>query len=197
MSNVISFRKAAFGKVRIYRRLWSYKQMRLLFEMDKKNYGGCVRAFTRNSARSIIIRNGKIAMIHSLKYDYYKFPGGGIEPGESDIDVLIRETAEEAGLTVVPDTIREYGYVHRIQKSTVEEDEFFIQDNYYYLCDVEEGVRPQKLDDYESEEHFTLEYVKPETAILSNRTKDHGPKDPVMLEREARVLEMLLSEGLI
>jgi len=197
MSNVISFRKAAFGKVRIYRRLWSYKQMRLLFEMDKKNYGGCVRSFTRNSARSIIIRNGKIAMIHSLKYDYYKFPGGGIEPGESDIDVLIRETAEEAGLTVVPDTIREYGYVHRIQKSTVEEDEYFIQDNYYYLCDVEEGVRPQKLDSYESEEHFTLEYVKPETAILSNRTKDHGPKDPVMLEREARVLEMLLSEGLI
>ena len=197
MSNVISFRKAAFGKVRISRRLWSYKQMRLLFEMDKKNYGGCVRSFTRNSARSIIIRNGKIAMIHSLKYDYYKFPGGGIEPGESDIDVLIRETAEEAGLTVVPDTIREYGYVHRIQKSTVEEDEYFIQDNYYYLCEVEEGVRPQKLDSYESEEHFTLEYVKPETAILSNRTKDHGPKDPVMLEREARVLEMLLSEGLI
>ena len=197
MSNVISFRKAAFGKVRIYRRLWSYKQMRLLFEMDKKNYGGCVRSFTRNSARSIIIRNGKIAMIHSLKYDYYKFPGGGIEPGESNVDALIRETAEEAGLTVVPDTIREYGYVHRIQKSTVEEDEYFIQDNYYYLCDVEEGVRPQKLDSYESEEHFTLEYVKPETAILSNRTKDHGPKDPVMLEREARVLEMLLSEGLI
>ena len=173
------------------------RQMRLLFEMDKKDYGGCAHSFTRDSARSIIIRNGKIAMIHSLKYDYYKFPGGGIEPGESDIDVLIRETAEEAGLTVVPDTIREYGYVHRIQKSTVEEDEYFIQDNYYYLCDVEEGVRPQKLDSYESEEHFTLEYVKPETAILSNRTKDHGPKDPVMLEREARVLEMLLSEGLI
>ena len=171
--------------------------MRLLFEMDKKDYGGCTRSFTRDSARSIIIRNGKIAMVHSLKYDYYKFPGGGIEPGESEVDALIRETAEEAGLTVVPDSIREYGYVHRIQKSTVEKDECFIQDNYYYLCDVEEDVRPQKLDGYESEEYFTLEYVRPENAILSNRTKDHGPKDPVMLEREARVLEMLLSEGLI
>ena len=171
--------------------------MRLLFEMDKKDYGGCTRSFTRDSARSIIIRNGKIAMIHSLKYDYYKFPGGGIEPGESAADALIRETAEEAGLTVISDSIREYGYVHRIQKSTVEEDEYFVQDNYYYLCDAEEGVRPQKLDDYESDEHFTLKYVKPETAILSNRIKDHGPKDPVMLEREVRVLEMLLSEGLI
>ena len=171
--------------------------MRLLFEMDKKDYGGCTHAFTRDSARSIIIRNGKIAMIHSLKYDYYKFPGGGIEPGESAADALIRETAEEAGLTVISDSIREYGYVHRIQKSTVEEDEYFVQDNYYYLCDAEESVRPQKLDDYESDEHFTLEFVIPETAILSNRTKDHGPKDPVMLEREARVLEMLLSEGMI
>lgn len=171
--------------------------MRLLFEMDKKDYGGCARSFTRDSARSIIIRNGKIAMIHSLKYDYYKFPGGGIEPGESNIDALIRETDEETGLTVIPDSIQEYGYVHRIQKSKVVEDECFIQDNYYYLCDVDEGIRPQRLDDYESDELFTLEYVMPEAAILSNRTKDHGPKDPVMLEREARILEMLLSDGLI
>ena len=171
--------------------------MRRLFELDKKDYGGCTHTFTRDSARSIIIRNGKVAMIHSLKYDYYKFPGGGIEPGESVADAVIRETAEEAGLTVIPDSIREYGYVHRIQKSLVEDDECFVQDNYYFLCDVEEGVRPQKLDGYESDEHFTLEYVKPETAMLRNRTKDHGPKDSLMLEREARILEMLLSEGLI
>ena len=171
--------------------------MRLLFEIDKKDYGGCTHTFARDSARSIIIKNGKIAMIHSLKYDYYKFPGGGIEPGESATDALIRETAEEAGLTVIPDSIRDYGCVHRIQTSTAKEDEYFVQDNYYFLCDVEEGIKQQKLDGYESDEHFTLKYVKPETAILSNRTKDHGPKDPVMLEREARVLEILLSEGLI
>ena len=64
-------------------------------------------------------------MIHSLKYDYYKFPGGGIElksgcpnqhrgdkfpgggiePGESAVNALMRETVEEAGLTVIPDCI--------------------------------------------------------------------------------------------
>ena len=137
--------------------------MRLLFEMDKKDYDGCTHSFMRDSARSIIIRTGRIAMIHSLKYDYYKFPGGGIEPGESVVDAMIRETAEEAGLTVIPDSIREYGYVHRIQKSTVKPDECFVQDNYYYLCDVEDGVRLQKLDGYESDERFTLEYVMPET----------------------------------
>ena len=55
--------------------------MRLLFEIDKKDYGECTRSFTRDSARSIIIMGGRIAMIHSRKYDYYKFPGGGIENG--------------------------------------------------------------------------------------------------------------------
>ena len=40
-----------------------------------------------------------------------------------------------------------------------------MQDNYYYLCDVEEDVQPQILDDYEQEELFTLEFVQPETAI--------------------------------
>lgn len=93
--------------------------MRLLFTMDKKDYDKCTKEFIRNSARGIIIENNKVAMIHSLKYDYYKFPGGGIEKGESIIDALIRETEEEAGLEVIKDTIREYGYVHRIQKATM------------------------------------------------------------------------------
>ena len=66
--------------------------MRLLFEMDKKDYGECTHSFIRDSARAIIIKSGKIAMVHSLKYDYFKFPGGGIEKGEEPIDALIRET---------------------------------------------------------------------------------------------------------
>ena len=91
--------------------------MRLLFEIDKKDYDHCTHYFVRNSARAIVICNGNIAMVHSLQYDYYKFPGGGIEKGEFPIDALIREAMEEAGLVLLPETIKEYGYVHRIHKS--------------------------------------------------------------------------------
>ncbi|MBY5034417.1 hypothetical protein K6V78_04985 [Streptococcus gallolyticus] len=42
--------------------------MRLLFEMDKKDYQDCTRTYVRNSARSIIISDGKVAMVHSAKY---------------------------------------------------------------------------------------------------------------------------------
>lgn len=52
--------------------------MRTLFEMDKKNYDSSGKVFYRPSVRSIIIRGGRVAMVHSLMYDYYKFPGGGI-----------------------------------------------------------------------------------------------------------------------
>lgn len=169
--------------------------MRLLFEIDTKDYDKNWKSFVRPSARSIIIRDGKVAMVHSIKYDYYKFPGGGIEDNESKESALIRETAEEAGLVVIPESVKEYGYVHRVQKSSHMDAEYFVQDNYYYLCEVEEEIAQQKLDDYESEEQFTLEFVCPDKAIFVNRTMYHGPKDQLMLEREAKVLEMLIKEG--
>ena len=167
--------------------------MRLLFELDTKDYDPNGVAFVRPSVRGILIRDGKIAMVHSLKYDYYKYPGGGIEPGESLEEALIREVAEESGLQVIPESIREFGLVHRVQKS--DRADIFIQDNYYFLCDAESAVQPQELDDYEAEERFTLEWVEPRQAIRTNRLKDHGPKDPIMPEREARVLEILIEEG--
>lgn len=169
--------------------------MRLLFEIDTKDYDPNGKVFVRPSVRGIIIRHGRVAMVHSLKYDYYKFPGGGIEAGESLEQALMREVAEESGLQVIPQSIREYGLVHRVQKG--KKEAMFIQDNYYFLCDVEAEVHPQHLDDYEAEERFTLEYVDPTHAICINREEDHGPKDQIMLEREAKVLEQLMQEGMI
>ena len=169
--------------------------MRLLFEIDTKDYDPNGKAFVRPSVRGIILRDGKVAMVHSLKYDYYKFPGGGIENGESFEEALIREVAEESGLQVIPQTIREYGLVHRVQKS--DRADFFVQDNFYFLCQAECEVKTQNLDDYEADERFTLEFVDPLHAIFINRKEDHGPKDHNMIERETKVLERLIAEELV
>lgn len=167
--------------------------MRQLFDLDKKNYDINWPKFERPSVRGIIIRNGKIAMVHSLKYDYYKFPGGGLEPGESNQEALIREVKEESGLTVIPESVKEYGLVRRIEAG--KEGEIFYQENLYYLCDTEPEAALQDLDDYEAEENFTPEWVAPEDAISANRKSDHGPKSRIMIEREAKVLEILIEEG--
>ena len=173
--------------------------MRLLFELDTKDYDVNGVTFVRHSARCIHIKDGLAAMVHSVKYDYYKFPGGGIEKGECKESAMMREAREEAGLVVIPESVREFGYVHRVQKSDHDDADYFVQDNYYYLCDVEEGIQAQNLDDYEAEEQFTLEYVEPDKAILANRKVICGPNGQPMrnleLEREARVLELLQEEG--
>lgn len=169
--------------------------MRSLFEIDTKDYDINGTTVSRPSARGIIIKDGKLAMIHSIKYGYYKFPGGGIEKNEQRESALIREVLEETGLDVIPQTIKEYGMVHRIQKGDYED--VFIQDNYYYLCDVEDNVHEQKLDDYEKEEKFTLEYVSPKQVIDANKACASKEADQIMLERECKVIGILAQEGYI
>ncbi len=165
--------------------------MKLLFNINTIGGEPEGKVFVRPSARCVAMREGKVAMVYSRKYNYYKFPGGGIEAGESRIDALIRETAEEAGLVIKRDTVRELGYVRRVQESWRPTEDYFVQDNFYYLCEVEDEAVPQALCGYESDEGFTLEWVEPDRAIEVNRTADHGPKDVNMIEREARVLEII------
>lgn len=72
--------------------------MRLLFNLDTKDYTCTDRVLSRPSVRAIVIKDGRVAMVHSLKYDYYKFPGGGMEPGETQEEALARETLERLDL---------------------------------------------------------------------------------------------------
>lgn len=171
--------------------------MRELFRMDLKDYDIKLKRFRRPSVRGIIIKDNKVAMVYSNKYDYYKFPGGGIESNEDIITALKREVLEETGLTVIDSSVEEYGSVLRIQKSRVGENEIFEQENFYYLCQTEDSAISQKLDDYELDEGFELQYVYPEHAILVNRMHSHDIYDLMLIERESKVLECLIKEKLI
>ena len=168
--------------------------MRHLFTMDSKDYDPSGTRRFRPSVRGLIIREGKVLMIHSRKYDYYKFPGGGMEPGEDQKQALCREVAEESGFRVIPGSIREYGLVRKISKGG--ETEIFDQENFYYLCDVADAVG-QDLDDYEADEGFTPAFVTPQTAIETNRFHDHQGKWGLVQERECLVLERLMAEGIL
>ena len=64
------------------------------------------------------------------------------------------------------------------------------------LCESADEAVSQELDGYEAEEAYMLEYVEPDTAIRKNRHVTQSPYNPMMFEREARVLELLIAEGL-
>jgi 8-oxo-dGTP pyrophosphatase MutT (NUDIX family) len=56
----------------------------------------------RVRAGIVLIRDGKVALIerHRAGLDYFVFPGGGVDEGESPEQAAIREAMEELGVQV-------------------------------------------------------------------------------------------------
>ncbi|MFJ3170247.1 NUDIX domain-containing protein [Streptomyces roseus] len=52
----------------------------------------------RVRAGAIVIRDGRILLIHFTDEAYYEIPGGGVEPGESPRAAAVRELREESAL---------------------------------------------------------------------------------------------------
>ncbi len=166
--------------------------MKRLFEIDLHDYGEGFAVSRRPSARGVIIKDGRIALVYSEKEKYYKFPGGGIEDGEDMKLALIREVKEEVGLTVIPESVEEFGSVIRRQKSNYLPDTVFEQENFYFFCRTEAYVSKQQLDDYEQEAGFSLRFVDIDEAIKANdEYRSEDLFDEIMIKREKRVLELV------
>lgn len=165
--------------------------MRPFFTIDMEDYDDSDPVLYQPASRGIIWKNGKLALIRSVKYGYYKFPGGGVEEDETLIDALIREVREETGLEVIRTSIHEYGMSKRREKGIW--DYILDQDSHYYICDISDKTYRQKLTKHEKEAKFVLEYADPETAIKANEKylkKDHK----VAIDRDTRILRILAHE---
>ncbi len=56
----------------------------------------------RKAVRAIVVQDGKLLVIRRNKFGsvYYTLPGGGIDPGETAEQALVREMAEETSVQV-------------------------------------------------------------------------------------------------
>ncbi len=50
------------------------------------------------AAGGIVVRDGRVLLVHRPKYDDWTLPKGKAEAGESDEDCALREVREETGL---------------------------------------------------------------------------------------------------
>ena len=163
--------------------------MRLIALFDEKNYkhrSGIIR----EAVRVIILKEGKVALVKSLKENHYKFPGGGIESNESHIDTLIRETKEETELIIKPHSVKECGFIHEIRKS-IYNDDAFEQISYYYFADVEDEVKEQELSSREQYLQYVLEWVDPLVAYNVDYKLGQEYNNKFLL-REACILDLII-----
>ena len=82
----------------------------------------------RKAARGIILKDDNIILIHRIKEnkEYYVYPGGGVEEGETNEQCVSREIKQELGIE-----IKILKYLYRL------EEEKSIE--YYFLCEYLSG----------------------------------------------------------
>lgn len=146
----------------------------------------------REAVRGIALNaQGEALMIRTAKGDY-KFPGGGIEPGESHHEALSREFTEETGYAIA-DTIKPAGLLIEQKPDAFAADTYFVMKSYYYLCAVTGENQGQSLDEYEAELDFQALYVRLDYAYEQNKLllEQNAPGLNPWIEREVAVIALL------
>ena len=108
-----------------------------------------MRLSARNSAKAIVINNGKILVnrCESRFGEYYTLPGGGQKTGEMLTETVRRELLEETGYSVTP--LRLSGIYERVSEGR---DEGMCHKIYFiFLCRLNSGshVDPSETDRFQ------------------------------------------------
>jgi 8-oxo-dGTP pyrophosphatase MutT (NUDIX family) len=150
------------------------------------------RTLERESAKGIILRGHKLLLVYSSFGGGYKFPGGGVRPGETDEETLAREIQEECGARL-DQILGEFGMVIEYKRPFETEYEVFKMISRYYICRVDNGSGQLCLDDYEQELGYQPRWVDIKDAVQANRrlSNSAGANVPDWIAREAYVLELL------
>jgi 8-oxo-dGTP diphosphatase len=87
----------------------------------------------RNRAVALVVNNGQLlVMFRKNKREFYTFPGGGIEPDETNGQAAVREIKEEASLDI---EVKKLVYEIHYDNGEI---------NYYFLSDYKSGT-PQVM----------------------------------------------------
>jgi len=168
-----------------------------MVSIDIKHYSEIFdysKVVERLAVRAIISKNDKLLMIKSEKNGDYKFPGGGVEHGESYEEALIREVREESGFKL--ERI-EMAALRIIEESKDKElkNTMFRMTSIYYPCSASVENYGLKLDKYEEELGFTPVWIDMNEALKINEKIEESGKGIKWIKREIRVLKEIISKS--
>lgn len=152
------------------------------------------RLVERTAVRGVLFRGRELLLLASRHGDY-KFPGGGVEPGESFASALRREFREECGYADVV-VGGELGTTREEVPAIEPEYDVFGMTSHYFACSGGSPIGDQQLEAYEAELELTPSWVAVDEALAANRrVLASGVGVMRWLVREIAVLEWLSARG--
>lgn len=113
----------------------------------------------RFAARGIVINDhGQIAILHKVKKNEYKLPGGGLEHLETPLEAFRREVMEETGCLIK--NVEEIGVVEEIKTHTK-----FRQLSTVYVSRVKKDMKFTKYSKQEIDEGSETIWMSPRDAV--------------------------------
>ena len=148
------------------------------------------RAVCRIAIRGIALHGRKLLMVRSTEVGDYKFPGGGLNAGETHEQALIREVQEECGMSLTCFGA-EVGVVVEYLRPQERDCDVFQMTSHYYQCEVDNVFGAQKLDAYEKDLGFKPVWLDVDETIRANKLLLARKSKPGWLKREILVLEYI------
>jgi len=152
------------------------------------------RQFTRITARAIVIKNDKILLMYTNRYEDYSLPGGGVDEGESIEQGLIRELNEETGAQQVR-VIKAFGLYEEYRPWYKDDFDIIHIKSYCYICNIADEFGKAQLEHYEQQNGMTAKWVDINDAIAHNeRTLANSEKQGLSILRETYLLKRIAQE---
>jgi len=159
-----------------------------IYRSDDVNFNGKIDP--RDAVRAVILRGQNLLMVYSSKVGDYKFPGGGVNVGETHEHALAREVLEECGATLLG-VDGEMGVIIEYDHAKESDFDVFKMTSSYYYCQVGDGFLSQTLDEYEHALGFQPVWINIREAIEANKSLLSLNKPPKWLRREIFALDYI------
>ncbi|TKB47774.1 NUDIX domain-containing protein [Ferrimonas sediminicola] len=145
----------------------------------------------RQAVRAAILDGEQILLLYTQRYEDYSLPGGGVDPGESLEQALLREVAEETGATNLA-ILEELGLYEELRPWYKEDADNQRMHSYCYRCRADRELGDTLLEHYERQNGMRPLWVNIHDAIAHNhKTMAASPKAGLSIQRETWLLEYL------
>lgn len=156
-------------------------------EKNKLNPG----VHIQQEALGIFIRDGKLALMLNKRDKYYQFIGGISKVKSGDLkDSLVAKFKDEVNLTAIPDSIKKYSQVSRVEKQA--NNDIQIREYHFLFVDCKE----KNLDVIiPKDSEFEFRLIDPKLALKANIEYLSSLKnEKKLIDVETGIIQKLIDE---